>query len=127
MSWSTNLRTNIRFDGCTFTRRSEVEKALEFKNRNVTDILWDIIRQNTTLESSKLRELTRYLEQAFIDKYKLKLLLENWDRCHTPDGAPIHSDEPWAKEPEIWGNFINEEELRKELQEASFKGLTHWQ
>lgn len=121
MSWGTNLRANIEFDRCTFTHKSEVEEALEFESMNANDILWDIIRQNVNLDSLELRELTEQLEQAFVDKYKLKLLLENWDKCHASDGTPVHSDEPWTKNPEIWGDFINGEELRKELQTAAFK------
>ena len=105
MSVNTTLRTNLVFPCKTYRAKSEVEEALEFRTMNMHDTLWDIIRQNVNLSSSELNQLVEELEDIIIDKYKLELLLDGWDRCHTEDGRPKPSDR--KHDPEIWGDFLD--------------------
>ena len=48
-----------------------------------------IIREKIDINVYTLEEAIDDLKYAIIEKYKLELLLENWDKCHNEEGLAI--------------------------------------
>lgn len=131
MSWSTNLFCNIEFNRKTFNSKYEVEDELKDVNRTI-DMCVSNLRDLAIMTepdkfynkkeyddslcfiSDQLRNSIELLEEAYIDRYKLELLLDNWDASHNKDGVAI--DKPkeinWDT-AYISGDFINTETYPK--------------
>lgn len=107
MGWQTDLFCNLTFNRETFNSLGEVEGK-------ITE-LTEYIRYNTGVlrayafmtEPHKLlsmaededpidrinrtvNETLEELEDAYIERWKLEILRENWDRCHTKEGLAIN-------------------------------------
>ena len=138
MSWETNLMVHLRYNRKSYTSKYEVESDLEHIN--------DMIKYHTTrlhnlaimtepkkfideeydpLQwiSNEVKDSLEELEEYYVDKYKLELLLEYWDKCHTKEDEPIHAPESvgWD-DAYIDGDFIlTKEEKEKQKQELGLK------
>ena len=125
MGWQTDLFCNITFNRETFNSLSSVEDKIAELN--------DYIRYNTGVlrayalmtEPDKLLSLAEdedpldrinrtvdetleELEMAYIERWKLEMLRENWSRCHTKEGLAINPPKG-AEWPNAYldGDFIN--------------------
>lgn len=64
-----------------------------------------------TLTLLAVNDAMETLEEAVIEKYKLSLLAEHWDKCHTPTGAPIVPPEKdWHERAYLWGDFLTRDD-----------------
>lgn len=108
MGWETRLTTTIHFNRESYNSLSGVKECLEevdfliesyedklkalafmtdpkkLCNSEDDPIYWIRCEVNEALE--ELREL-------YINKFKLQCLIDDWDKCHTKDGDPIHLPE----------------------------------
>lgn len=131
MGWETRLRTNIIYNRQTFRHEYEVRESLDETN--------DLIRYHedklkflsAMTEPQKycgeespefyvtntLKECLDELENLYVDRFKLELLLDRWSSCHDEEGYPIHCpDKDCAAKSYIDGDFIyskSEEHERK--------------
>jgi len=106
MGWSTELFCNISFNKETFSSKFEVEDKIdEIKQyiQTCKDTLRDLAIMtepekmfNKTEDkpiyycvSDEFESQFSLLQEYYVDLYKLELLLDNWDNCHTKDGLAI--------------------------------------
>lgn len=110
MGWSTNLFCNIIFNKETFNSRCEVEAKIEELN-NLIDFVKDRVKSFVIITepnkmlgeeerkdplfylSKTIKEDLEELEDYIIEKWKLEMLLENWDACHNKEGLAIDPPE----------------------------------
>lgn len=112
MGWSTELFCNISYNRQTFNSRYEVEDALEDVNKSIDRIQAELRDLALMTEPEKLLVTKRddddssiywqikrtveddleMLREDVVERYKLNILLEEWDRCH-------HKDTGLAKYP----------------------------
>lgn len=110
MGWSTNLFCNIEFYKQTFNTHYEVECKLEETN-NLIKLNENVLKELTiitepdkffTLEEgedaidrirSMFKEALEELNDLYVEKYKLELLLENWETCHDEQHYAIEPPE----------------------------------
>lgn len=107
MSWSTELFCNISYNRETFNSKYEVEDKLNTVNRYINDckkVLRDLAIMtepnkffNDNPDSDPYNQITinfedtiELLEEYYIEKYKLLLLLDNWENCHNKEGLAIY-------------------------------------
>lgn len=107
MSWSTELFCNISYNRETFNSKYEVEDKLNTVNRYINDckkVLRDLAIMtepnkffNDNPNSDPYNQITinfedtiELLEEYYIEKYKLLLLLDNWENCHNKEGLAIY-------------------------------------
>ena len=103
MGWSTDLFCNITFNKKTFNTIYEVQDKkdeIEVCLKNAKDNLRDLVIMTEpnkyfpedTMSSIQFQynELMELIEDYTIELYKLGLLLENWDKCHTVEGLAIN-------------------------------------
>lgn len=127
MGWSTNLFCNVSFSRKTYNSKYEVEDELEKVNNAIAICASDLRDLAIMTEPEKfynkgdydnalcfisyqLKNTIEILEEAYVDRYKLELLLDNWDASHNKEGFAV--DKP--KEIEwntayVYGDFINTE------------------
>lgn len=124
MGWSTELFCNITFNKETFNSRYEVETRIDELN-NLIDFIKDRIKSfvimtepNKMLSeeerkdplfhlSKTIKEDLEELEDYIIEKWKLEILLENWDSCHNENGLAINPpDEIIWKTAFLDGDFV---------------------
>ena len=135
MGWETNLMVHLRYNRKSYQSKYEVERDLEDVNdmikyhSNKLQSLAMMTEPKKFMEedadplqwvSNEVRESLEELEEYYIDKYKLEMLLEYWDKCHTKEDEPIHAPEGigWD-DAYIDGDFI----LTKEEKEKQKKDL----
>ena len=135
MGWETNLMVHLRYNRKSYQSRYEVERDLEDVNdmikyhSNKLQSLAMMTEPKKFMEedadplqwiSNEVRDSLEELEEYYIDKYKLEMLLEYWDKCHTKEDEPIHAPEGvgWD-DAYIDGDFI----LTKEEKEKQNKDL----
>lgn len=110
MGWSTNLFCNIEFYKQTFNTHYEVECKLEETN-NLIKLNENVLKELTiitepdkffTLEEGEdaidrirlmFKEALEELNDLYVEKYKLELLLENWETCHDEQHYAIEPPE----------------------------------
>ena len=107
MSWSTELFCNISYNRETFNSKYEVEDKLNTVNKYINDCkkeLRDLAIMtepnkffNDNPDSDPYNQITinfedtiELLEEYYIEKYKLLLLLDNWENCHNKEGLAIY-------------------------------------
>ena len=107
MSWSTELFCNISYNRETFNSKYEVEDKLNTVNKYINDckkVLRDLAIMtepnkffNDNPDSDLYNQITinfedtiELLEEYYIEKYKLLLLLDNWENCHNKEGLAIY-------------------------------------
>lgn len=131
MGWSTNLFCNVSFNRKTYNSRYEVESELEQVNKIINTCVSSLRDLAIMTEPEKFYNKEEYnnalcfisdqlnnnieiLEEAYIDKYKLELLLDNWEMSHNKDGIAI--DKPkeikWDT-AYVSGDFISTESYPK--------------
>ena len=135
MGWETNLMVRLRYNRKSYQSKYEVERDLEDVNdmikyhSNKLHSLAMMTEPKKFMEedadpfqwiSNEVRDSLEELEEYYIDKYKLEMLLEYWDKCHTKEDEPIHTPEGigWD-DAYIDGDFI----LTKEEKEKQKKDL----
>lgn len=123
MGWSTELFCNISFNRETFNSKEEVESKYDdltelihgceqelrdlalitepskFMDSNETDSYFFVV--------NKVKECLENLREYTIDRYKLYLLLYNWDNCHNNEGLAIYppDDVDWNT-AYLHGDFV---------------------
>lgn len=127
MGWSTNLFCNIEFNRKTYNSRYEVEADLEDVNKIINICTTNLRDLAIMTEPDKFYNEKEYdnalcfisnlfdgnietLEEAYINKYKLELLLDKWDVSHNKEGFAI--DKPKEIEWDtayVNGDFVNTE------------------
>ena len=107
MAWSTELFCNISYNRETFNSKYEVEDKLNTVNKYINDckkVLRDLAIMtepnkffNDNPDSDPYNQITinfedtiELLEEYYIEKYKLLLLLDNWENCHNKEGLAIY-------------------------------------
>ncbi len=124
MGWSTELFCNISFNKETFNdeylvedRINELNKMIDHCKSELRDLVMitepqkflDISEgSNIMLElNSMVRDNFELLEEYYIERYKLSLLLDNWKECHDENGLAIEPPEgiTW-KTAFLDGDFI---------------------
>ena len=135
MGWETNLMVRLRYNRKSYQSKYEVERDLEDVNdmikyhSNKLHSLAMMTEPKKFMEedadplqwiSNEVRDSLEELEEYYIDKYKLEMLLEYWNKCHTKEDEPIHAPEGigWD-DAYIDGDFI----LTKEEKEKQKKDL----
>lgn len=107
MSWSTELFCNVSFNRETFDSRGEVEDRISELDRNI-ETCKKVIRDMALMtEPSKfiskdsdespyyfvteqVEDNLELLEEYTVERWKLSLLLENWNNCHNEEGLAIY-------------------------------------
>ena len=108
MGWETDLVTSISFNRETYQTKYQVEQDLKDVNKSIQDIKGYISDFATMTEPAKfmpkdedddlspyewvqqtLKALFEELDSYYYDKFKLEILLDDWDKCHTKKGKPI--------------------------------------
>ena len=105
MSWSTELFCNVSYNKETFNSRMEVEdkiseldKYIETCKKALRDVALmtepaKFINEDTNpyyFVTGQVEENLELLEEYIIEKYKLEILLDNWDKCHNEKGLAIY-------------------------------------
>lgn len=108
MSWYTILTTNITFSHKTYDKRYEVESDLEETNKIIKMYEDELLSLIMTTEPKKMMSrdeidsfspidwlkdkyntIKEQLEEYYIERYRLNLLLDDWDKCHDEKGLAI--------------------------------------
>lgn len=102
MGWTTDLFCNITFHKETYNSKYEVESEIEELSHSIKDNeeylkkLVFITEPNKFFPDdtfysidSAVKDTLEILQEDYIKKYKLELLLDNWEMCHTEDGLAI--------------------------------------
>lgn len=123
MGWSSELFCNIHFNKQTYNNKYEVESQLEDLNNWINtckEKLRDLAimtepRKYCDEETqnpyyfviNEFKDCIDNLEEALIEKYKLELLLENWENCHNKEGLAIDPPEGIHYDSAFfWGDFV---------------------
>ena len=126
MGWSTELFCNVSYNRKSYNFLYEVQEDLDEVNKGIR-FCEDKLRMLATMtEPNKMLTLTdedssyideincmfsmtmESLEEYYQDKFRLQLLLENWDTCHEDNGLAIAPPEgiSWDK-AYLYGDFVN--------------------
>lgn len=106
MGWSTELFCNISFNKETFNNKFEVEDKIKELNeyiKTAASTIRDLVimtepnkmfktTEETDVYSALINEYNaqmELIEEYIIEKYKLSMLLDNWDNCHSKEGLAI--------------------------------------
>ena len=97
MGWETTLTTHLRFNRKTYNHYYEVENDLD-EVREIINRQWKDMRSLAYMTEPKkfceeeetpvmfieqsLRDIQEILEEYIVEEYKLRCLLEDWDKCH---------------------------------------------
>lgn len=133
MGWATYLWTDITYNRQTYNSKSEVYSSLDEEN-NMIKYLEQKLKDLAVMTEPKkfcpeeddplawvmnsVKETLEELEESYIERFKLDLLLENWDKCHNEEGYAIERPENVSWDASyLEGDFIEhgkEEEEDKE-------------
>jgi len=106
MSWSTELFCNITFNRETFNSKYEVEDRIEDLDNYIEHCesilkelavvtepnkMFNIDEDNNPIDiiRNEVKSTLKELQESYIDRYKLRLLLSNWNNCHNEKGLAI--------------------------------------
>ncbi len=105
MSWSTELFCNISYNRVTYNSKSEVEDRIADLNKDI-EYCEKVIRDMSLITepakyagkdedpyyfvTERVEEALNELEEYLIEKYKLSILLDNWENCHNKEGLAIY-------------------------------------
>lgn len=110
MSYGTYLTTTIIFNRQTFDSLWQVREALDKVNEELADakrmiheltmitdpskfMAPDELERSTPYEwvSARTKDLLDTIEDLAAEKYRLEILEQEWNNCHTSDGRPINA------------------------------------
>lgn len=107
MSWSTELFCNLSFNRETFNSKFEVKDKIEELDKYINTCKKELRDMALMTEpakfmgkedesdpysfvTSKVEDSLELLEEYTIERYKLCVLLDNWENCHNEDGLAIY-------------------------------------
>ncbi len=107
MGWSTELFCNISYNRKTFNSRLEVEDEISDLDKRIESskkVLRDMALMtepskfmdkdsDTTpyyFVTEQVEDSLELLEEYMIERYKLSVLLDNWNNCHNKEGLAIY-------------------------------------
>lgn len=121
MSQSTRLFTAINFAGKTYNSINEVHVELLDVEARIEDLKSNLrvlaymtepnkIKPEDATVSEYLDANVNYLytefEELFVKRYKLELLLDEWDKCHNNEGLGINPPDDVKNKSFIDGDFV---------------------
>lgn len=121
MSQSTRLFTTINFAGKTYNSINEVENELQEIEERIGDLKSNLRVLVYMTEPNKMKPedatVSEYLdanvnylytefEELFIKRYKLEMLIEEWDSCHNNEGLGINPPDNIKHKSFIDGDFV---------------------
>ena len=121
MSQSTRLFTTINFAGKTYNSLNEVEKDLREVEERIEDLKSNLrvlaymtepnkMKPEDATASEYLDANVNYLytefEELFVKRYKLEMLIEEWDKCHNNEGLGINPPDEIKYKSFIDGDFV---------------------
>ena len=121
MSQSTRLFTTINFAGKTYNSLNEVEKDLREVEERIEDLKSNLRVLAYMTEPNKMKPedatVSEYLdanvnylysefEELFVKRYKLEMLLEEWNMCHNNEGLGINPPDEIKYKSFIDGDFV---------------------
>lgn len=121
MSQSTRLFTTINFAGKTYNSLKEVENELQDIEIRINDLKSNLRVLAYMTEPNKMKPedvtVSEYLEanvnylytefeELFVKRYKLEMLLDEWDKCHNNEGLGINPPDDVKYKSFIDGDFV---------------------
>ena len=121
MSQSTRLFTTINFAGKTYNSLNEVRIELQDIEIRINDLKSNLrvlaymtepnkMKPEDATASEYLDANVNYLytefEDLFVKRYKLEMLLEEWDKCHNNEGLGINPPDEIKYKSFIDGDFV---------------------
>ena len=121
MSQSTRLFTTINFAGKTYNSLKEVENELQEVVERIGNLKSNLRVLAYMTEPNKMKPedatVSEYLdanvnylytefEELFVKRYKLEMLLEEWDKCHNNEGLGINPPDEIKYKSFIDGDFV---------------------
>lgn len=121
MSQSTRIFTRISFPDKTYNKKYEVEFDLEEVRNRLAELKSELRVLAFMTEPSKFKDpeestydflannvnsIYEKLEELFVEEWKLSILLDFWDKCHTDDGLGIAPPEGISYKTFIDGDFV---------------------
>ena len=121
MSQSTRLFTTINFAGKTYNSLKEVEIELQDIEIRINDLKSNLRVLAYMTEPNKMKPedatVSEYLdanvnylytefEELFVKRYKLEMLIEEWDKCHNNEGLGINPPDDVKYKSFIDGDFV---------------------
>lgn len=124
MSWETRLFTSIEFNRATYNDKYDVESDLDETNglietceKTIRDlvVMTEPNKFFNSEDSNPYLEMTNeyehqidFLKELLIKKYKLCILLDEWDNCHDIKGLAINPPDSIEYDTAyLDGDFIN--------------------
>lgn len=120
MSQSTRLYTRMTFFDKTYNSKDEVERDLEIVHARLEHLKQEQIMLAMMTEPGKFapkdqspmyyvknsaEQIFEDIKDAAIGEWKLEILLDRWEECHTRDGLGKYPPEE-AKHTYIDGDFV---------------------
>lgn len=126
MGWCTDLFCNINFHKKTYNSKYEVNSEIDDLNKMISYLEKKIHALALMTEPNKffndpdedimqriINDVDDYLEELkenCIERFKLYLLLDNWETCHNKDGLAIDPPEGIKYDSAfLSGDFIHSE------------------
>lgn len=121
MSQSTRLFTTINFAGKTYNSLNEVKNELQDIEIRINDLKSNLRVLAYMTEPNKMKPedatVSEYLdanvnylysefEELFVKRYKLEMLIEEWDKCHNNEGLGINPPDDVKYKSFIDGDFV---------------------
>jgi hypothetical protein len=121
MSQSTRLFTTINFAGKTYNSLNEVRVELQDIEKRIEDMKSNLRVLAYMTEPNKMKPeeatVSEYLdanvnhlytefEDLLVKRYKLEMLLEEWDKCHNNEGLGINPPDDVKYKSFIDGDFV---------------------
>ena len=121
MSQSTRLFTTINFAGKTYNSLIEVRIELQDIEIRINDLKSNLrvlaymtepnkMKPEDATASEYLDANVNYLytefEELFVKRYKLEMLLDEWDKCHNNEGLGINPPDEIKYRSFIDGDFV---------------------
>lgn len=121
MSQSTRLFTTINFAGKTYNYLDDVRVELQDIETRIEDLKSNLrvlaymtepnkMKPKDATASEYLDANVNYLytefEELFVKRYKLEMLIEEWDKCHDNEGLGINPPDDVKYKSFIDGDFV---------------------
>ena len=121
MSQSTRLFTTINFAGKTYNYLDDVRVELQDIETRIAEIKSNLrvlaymtepnkMKPEDATASEYLDANVNYLytefEELFVKRYKLEMLIEEWDKCHDNEGLGINPPDDVKYKSFIDGDFV---------------------
>ena len=121
MSQSTRLFTTINFAGKTYNSLNDARIELQEVEARIEDLKSNLrvlayitepnkMKPEDATASEYLDANVNYLytefEELFVKRYKLEMLIEEWDKCHNNEGLGINPPDEIKYKSFIDGDFV---------------------